>query len=337
MKQSGRYLVSVALATYNGERYLKEQLDSIYNQTYKNIEVIVSDDKSTDSTTNILEHYKQKFRLVYSVNEKNIGLLKNFENAVSKCTGNHILLSDQDDIWMPNKIDTLVKNIGDFSLIYSDGYIINDKKKLNLNKISQQKWIKPFGIDSTDQDLFKYLIFNSFILGCSIMFKRELLKTALPFYESYRNHDWWISLCADNQQGVQYINKALFYYRIHETNSSIKPKLSFSNKLFRLFSIGRIESRKILLNNDKLIFNYLDNNNFYRNSHKDEYINKVRNRYNVNKSLFSRLRLMVFLIKTIKFIFPKNNIFKIPLLILQKTIEFPIQKIKNKELLNLKS
>ena len=248
-------LVSIAIATYNGEKYLAEQLESIYNQNYKNIEVIICDDKSNDNTVNILEGFKTKFGLKYSVNEYNLGVVENFEKAISKCAGEYIFLSDQDDIWMPNKIETLVNEIGDYSLIYSNGYLMNDNPQ--LRKISDLKWMKPFGIDSKQDEFYKYLIFNSFILGCSLMFKRELLNIALPIYRSHRNHDWWLVLCAENQCGVKYIDDALFYYRMHETNYSIMPKLSIQSKLFDLFSVNRVESRKLLYNNDKLIFEYL--------------------------------------------------------------------------------
>ena len=97
-------LVSIAMATYNGEKYLKEQLDSIYAQTYKDIEVIVCDDCSSDKTVEILDEYKEKYGLKYYINEKNLGFKKNFEKAISLCSGDFIALADQDDIWIENKI-----------------------------------------------------------------------------------------------------------------------------------------------------------------------------------------------------------------------------------------
>jgi glycosyltransferase involved in cell wall biosynthesis len=92
-------MISLAMPTYNGERFLREQLDSIYNQTIVPDEVIVVDDCSTDGTISILEEYKKKYGLKYWVNEKNLGYNKNFEKAISLCTGDYIALSDQDDVW----------------------------------------------------------------------------------------------------------------------------------------------------------------------------------------------------------------------------------------------
>jgi len=125
-----KYLISFALATYNGSKYLKEQLDSFYNQTYKNFEVIVVDDVSTDDTVKILEQYKRKYGLIYFVNSTNLGVTKNFEKAISMCSGEYIALADQDDIWLPKKLEILHKNIGDSSLIYSNACIINENSEI---------------------------------------------------------------------------------------------------------------------------------------------------------------------------------------------------------------
>jgi glycosyltransferase involved in cell wall biosynthesis len=313
-------LVSVAIATYNGEKYLEEQLESIYSQTYKNIEVIVSDDRSTDGTVDILKKYSEKFGLSYSINGTNLGVIKNFENAVSKCSGEYILLSDQDDIWMPGKVEVLLAEIGDFSLIYSDGYIINKDGNREQIKLSGQKWIRPYGLDSSDENLYKYLIFNSFILGSSVMFRRDLLRVALPFYACYRNHDWWLAICADNENGIKYVDQALFLYRIHGENYSINEKLNFFKRIFLLFSHDRIENRKKLHRKESEVFDYLSRSNFFKNPAKmkyGDYINKMHNK----ASLLSRLRLLLFQLKAARFIFPTCSKLEIIPLLALRTIE----------------
>jgi glycosyltransferase involved in cell wall biosynthesis len=320
MISQNRKLVSIAIATYNGEKYLTEQLDSIFGQTYKNIEVIVSDDHSTDGTVGILRKYSEKFGLKFDINEKNIGVVKNFENAVSKCTGEYILLSDQDDIWMPDKIETLLAGIGNFSLIYSDGYILNSGDRNHEKKISQQKWIKPFGIDSSNNDLYKYLIFNSFILGSSLMFKRELLNSALPFYESYRNHDWWLAICADNENGIKYIDHPLFYYRIHGENFSIGLKINPFKRIFMLFSYDRIIKRRILQQNGSRVIIYLSRSNFFRNPVKKKYGDYVDKMHN-SRSIYSKLALLIFLTRTAKYIFPTYSRMELIPIIALKIIE----------------
>ena len=98
-------LVSIALCIYNGERFLKEQLETLVNQTYKNIEIVAVDDCSTDSSVLILETYKAKYPFInIHRNARNLGYVKNFEKAISLCKGDFIALSDQDDIWDPDKI-----------------------------------------------------------------------------------------------------------------------------------------------------------------------------------------------------------------------------------------
>ncbi len=113
-------LVSVAIATWNGAKYLREQLETIYGQTggIPEIEVVASDDASTDGTVAILAEYALSRGLRYVVNPSRLGLVRNFERAISLCTGELIALADQDDLWKPHKLATLVENLGDFTLIY---------------------------------------------------------------------------------------------------------------------------------------------------------------------------------------------------------------------------
>ena len=107
-------MISIALPTYNGEKYIREQLDSIYNQTLVPDEVVVVDDCSTDNTVNILEEYSQRYGLKYFVNDSNIGYNKNFEKAIRLCAGDYIALSDQDDVWFPTKIQVSYDAISKF-------------------------------------------------------------------------------------------------------------------------------------------------------------------------------------------------------------------------------
>ena len=96
--------ISIAMTTYNGERFLREQLDSLYRQSLMPTEIIVCDDASTDSTTSILEEYKQNHGLTYFVNKARMGYNANFYQAISLCHGNYIALCDQDDVWKEDKL-----------------------------------------------------------------------------------------------------------------------------------------------------------------------------------------------------------------------------------------
>jgi glycosyltransferase involved in cell wall biosynthesis len=112
--------VTVVMCTYNGEKYIKEQLDSILNQTYPAYEIIIQDDGSTDQTWNIVQEYKQKFPVIQSYrNAENTGVDMNFKTAFTRATGDFIAPSDQDDIWYPQKIETLLHLIGGKMLAFS--------------------------------------------------------------------------------------------------------------------------------------------------------------------------------------------------------------------------
>ncbi len=206
-------LISIAMATYNGEKYLREQLDSIYNQTYSNIEVLVCDDCSNDNTTSILKEYKDNFGLKYFVNKVNLGYVKNFERAISLCSGEFIALSDQDDIFLPRKIETLVNEIKDYDVIHSDAYLINDIGNIFSKSFSEysKKIIKP----KSEIDL----ILNGCVTGCTCMMKSSFAKEITPFPDNLYVHDKWIGFVAFKNSSLKYIDKSLIKYRQHSLNS----------------------------------------------------------------------------------------------------------------------
>jgi len=254
-------LISIAMATYNGEIFLREQLDSIYKQSYKNIELIVVDDCSSDNTVAILEEYKQRYGLFYVVNELNLGVTRNFEKSISMCTGEYIALVDQDDIWLPKKLEVLYENIGCSSLIYSNAGIINEKSKIQ-NKTTAE--IYPlYGFDSTKEDVFNYITLLSILLGSATMFKRELLKDLLPIYQSHRNHDWWLQVCAYNKNGIKYIDDILFYYRHHNANYSRKKGGTVFQKTLNFYSKKSRQNRTAKLEEQYKITRFLFENNLY--------------------------------------------------------------------------
>src|SRR5688500_15660643 len=166
-------LVSIALATYNGEGFLARQLDSLLNQTYTNVEIVVSDDGSTDGTLNILRHYAslhQRMAVYNNIGEK--GVTQNFQNAIRKCQGQLIALCDQDDIWLPQKIEKLVNELGECSLIYHDSLLVDDQgNSLEIRAI-------PNGYTGNDPKVF---LLKNVVSGHASLFRRELLDDGLPF------------------------------------------------------------------------------------------------------------------------------------------------------------
>lgn len=204
--------VSIAMATYNGEKFLCQQLDSILSQTYKNLEVIICDDCSTDSTCTILKLYSQKDdRIKLFFNEKNLGLVKNFEKALSLCTGEYIALGDQDDIWENNKIACLIESIEGSLLIHSDALLINNDGIVINTSYST------YSQKNLNKNIHSYLLENN-VTGCTALFSNKLLKYALPFPENILVHDWWLALCAYKHGAITYLDQPLIRYRQHESN-----------------------------------------------------------------------------------------------------------------------
>ena len=246
-------LVSIVLATFNGELYIKEQIVSLLNQTYSNLEIIISDDNSTDMTFSILSDYSNVPNVKIIRNEVNLGYIKNFELALSFCNGEFIAFCDQDDIWFPNKIQTLVDSINGSSLIWSDTSIIDKSGKLmsfSLNKNLQQDY---------EQNLqFKILLGNS-ILGCTSLFRREVLDSACPFPKSNPPHDWWISLIACKIHGMKYYPKPLMKWRRHTSTDTSPSTDDFRNPYFRFF--------KFIL----FFLNYKELSKFRKNIRKERF------------------------------------------------------------------
>jgi len=200
-------LVSIALCTYNGETYISSQLDTIINQTYGNIEIIVVDDGSTDNTLPILKHYEETGKIKLYRNNTNLGFIKNFEKAISLCTGDYIALSDQDDLWELNKIELLVNTIGENMLIFSDSEFI-DREGKSLGKVKSQfhNFVKG--------DISIAVIFDTCVPGHAMLFKKELLNYLFPF-PSDLFHDWWVTYTAAALGRITYVKDILVKYRQH--------------------------------------------------------------------------------------------------------------------------
>ncbi len=215
-------LVSIAVCTYNGERFLREQLDSLVSQSYRSLEILVVDDCSKDHTLAILKQYEEKhpnFK-VYQ-NDQNLGYIKNFEKAISLSNGDYIALCDQDDIWHPNKIERQLSAIGNYSLIYHDSEFITEGGISKNAKISD---VRNF-YKGNDSDVF---LLENCVSGHAILFKKEL-KPLLNKFSPIVFHDWWITFIACHVSGVTYLNESLVQYRQHE-NASTDILKSRNNK-----------------------------------------------------------------------------------------------------------
>lgn len=206
-------LVSIALCTYNGAKYLQPLLDSVLAQTYQNIEIVVVDDCSTDNTYDMLAAYaRENPNIRLYKNESNLGFVKNFERALNYCTGELIALCDQDDIWLANKIELQVNALGDNVLLYHDSEFVSEDG-VTLNK----KMSDLFNFYRGDQP--EVFLLSNCVSGHSILVKREIIKYALPLNEGLY-HDWWIAYVATNHGSVDYIPECLVKYRQHEKSDT---------------------------------------------------------------------------------------------------------------------
>ncbi len=208
-----RPLVSIALPTCNGEKFLNQQIDSLLAQTYTNIEIIAVDDASIDQTKALLEEYALKDnRFRFFINENNMGYNKNFEKAIRLCSAQFIAISDQDDIWEPVKIESMMKGWSTGSLfIYSLSGTFNDNDF--TTKQPAQK-VHYANIDNTHS-----LVFNSPVHGHASMLKKELVPYCLPFPTDIF-YDWWISMHAASIGVIGVVPRTLTWHRVHEKNSS---------------------------------------------------------------------------------------------------------------------
>ncbi len=206
-------LVSIALATYNGERFLRGQLDSLIGQSYRRLEIVVCDDDSSDGTRKILAEYQEKHPRLFRIycNNGNIGYIKNFERAANLCEGRFIAFCDQDDVWDPQKIETLVNRIGRYALIHSDAVLIDEAGVLISSSYSRYsgKNVRPTG--------FIDLLMNNGVTGCTCLFRKEILAIAGRFPEKLP-HDHWIALVAHENGGIAYIPERFTLYRQHSWN-----------------------------------------------------------------------------------------------------------------------
>jgi glycosyltransferase involved in cell wall biosynthesis len=204
-------LISIALCTYNGARHLRTQLDSLLAQTHRNLEIVAVDDCSDDDSFSILEEYRQRDPRVRALaNEANLGFRRNFERAMSLCSGEFIAPSDQDDIWEPDKLSVLLGAIGEHPLAYCDSALIDeDGRALNAAMSDMLTMV------STD-DPAAFADANC-VSGHAMLFRRELLARALPAPPCFF-HDWWIAAVAASAGGIVYCDRSLVLYRYHATN-----------------------------------------------------------------------------------------------------------------------
>lgn len=235
--------ISVAMATYNGEKYIEKQLTSICKQSQQVNEIVIIDDHSSDQTVKVIDEiitlYPQiDFKI--QKNDHNIGYINNFRKAIKLCTGDIIFLCDQDDIWHSNKVEEMthimerdqrIKVLGSsFSFIDGEGKTFEMKKQKNKSNHNM------IAGNIKDNEIVKMslerLVFHNFCQGCALAITKEISQAFIRENNVSLPHDWQISLLGSISEGTYFYNKPLFYYRIHNNNTlGVNDQLSTKEKL----------------------------------------------------------------------------------------------------------
>lgn len=245
-------MISIAMATYNGEKFIREQLDSILAQTITDWELIVCDDVSTDSTIAIIEEYAKKdSRIQIHKNKVNLGFKRNFEKAIELCQGDYIALCDQDDIWYPNHLEILYNQIGNHSLSIGNSDIVDVNNKYLNKRMSDTD-----GIYFIPKDTRK-LIFREFFnanpfQGASMLLQSDFAKRCIPIPEEINYHDTWISTCACLADSLIYTYESITRYRQHDKNVTIDSHRGSKIKKWELYKKYIVKSADLLLHKYRL-------------------------------------------------------------------------------------
>ncbi len=222
-------LISIALCTYNGEKYIAEQLNSILEQSYKNIEIVIVDDRSTDLTFSILEGFRERDqRIRLFKNEKNLGFNANFNHALSLTNGNYIAIADQDDVWEKEKIAFMVNAMQDDILLYHDSTFIDENGNAIGKKMSDlHRFVKG--------DCSVFFLYHNCVSGHASLFHRSLLNYCNPFpVQMY--YDWWMAYTAACLGKINFTSQSFVRHRRHSESSTVNDKTNIKNQRINILN-----------------------------------------------------------------------------------------------------
>ncbi len=299
--------IDILLATYNGEKFIKEQLDSILNQTYTNFRLLISDDNSTDNTKNIIKEYEEKDnRIKCFFQKENLGVVANFEFLLKQVNSKYYMFSDQDDIWKENKIEISFKKMESTNcdLVYTNLEVV-DK---DLNTIYPSYW-KLKGLENKVKKYnnFEALYLNNFITGCTMLVKSEYINKILPLPNNskYILHDYWIALIISQIGKIKYVDESLIKYRQHKKNNVGSKKKSSTmeslDEIRKLFIQVKIEHFEVFIKNED---KFLDEEYKSLNKKALEYYKMLESKKNIN---FKNWKLFFKLYKYENFVYKMEN------------------------------
>ncbi|TDG37147.1 glycosyltransferase family 2 protein [Pedobacter changchengzhani] len=244
-------LISIALCTYNGASFLEEQIMSILNQTHKNIELVIVDDCSTDNTFQISENLAFLYPQIKSFrNTHNLGFNKNFEKAIELTTGEYVAISDQDDIWLPSKLEVLLDNIKDKWLVFSNSKLIDEEDK----ELGKQILKPDFTLEGKS---YKSFLFYNSVTGHTSMFNKSFVTYFTPIPpEGY--YDWWMGFIAMYHNQAICVNQCLTLHRIHQKSVTFNAYKQQTKKVLNdeiNTNLRLVQTYKGLTTDDKILIN----------------------------------------------------------------------------------
>lgn len=252
--------VSVALCTHNGAQYLEQQLRSILAQRLRPLEVVVSDDASTDDTVQIVRRIWDELpdapRLVLLSNHKALGVTANFEQAVSACTGELIALSDQDDVWQPERLEVIAAKFQSrpgLRLVFSDARLVSGAGSPLETSLFEALEISPRDLEAVRSDeAFATLLRRNLVTGATTVFRRSLLDAALPLDRAWV-HDEWLAVVAAATGEVDWVPDLLIDYRQHGANQIGVTAPTLRYKVSRVFESRGERNRSLALRASRLL------------------------------------------------------------------------------------
>jgi glycosyltransferase involved in cell wall biosynthesis len=291
--------VLVLLSTYNGAKYLKEQLDSLFSQTHKDFEIIARDDCSSDETLEILQFYNIKILQA----KENLGAKISFstllEYAVNNTNSEYFMFCDQDDIWDEDKIENTLVKMQDIERLNTETSVLihTDLKVVDKNLNMLNKSFMSFqSIDAKYNKLNNLLIQNT-VTGCTMMINRKLVTICLPIPKEAIMHDWWIGLVASKFGHIEYLNRTTISYRQHANNSIGAKKLNLK------YMLEQILKSDLLLENIHQAEAFL---NIYREEFDKNTISMLEDFSDIKSKSFFTKRLILWKYKLLKQGFIRN-------------------------------
>ena len=215
--------IEILLASYNGEKFIEEQIDSILSQSHTHFRLIISDDGSTDQTRQIIEKkMSQTDKILLLPPRSNGGVIQNFSRLMEHSKAQYIMLSDQDDIWFTDKIEKTLKRMLELEkqnghhlplLVHTDLHVVDQDLQSISSSFSQYVQIAP----ERPSSLYR-LLGQNVVTGCTTMMNRPLLQLSLPIPQETLMHDWWLALTATAFGKIAYLQEPTMFYRQHSHN-----------------------------------------------------------------------------------------------------------------------